>query len=355
MQRRPGAAGTSRMTDYTLKNRNLRGDIVFVFAVLLALYVAWLVRDVLLLLYVSALFAVVFKPVVNAVAGVRIGRWQPFRKIAILVLLLGVAAVFAAFIAIAVPPVVHDLQEFSREAPSRTPVILDELRHIPFADQIDSREIYTRARDLASSAAKYILVSVTSWAGKLASVVMGVVLTIYFLTEGDTAYRWFLSFFPVDSRQRLDLTLQRADVRMGKWLLGQGSLMLILWLTSTIVYLALHVRYAYALGALAGILNIIPIIGAVISISLALIVAAIDSWGSVAGVAIFYAIYQQVENSYLTPRIMKNSVGLPGLAVLVSLLLGTELAGIVGAMVAVPTAVLVGELVDEYLAKKNST
>jgi predicted PurR-regulated permease PerM len=141
---------------------------------------------------------------------------------------------------------------------------------------------------------------------------------------------------------------------MGKWLLGQGSLMLILWLASTIVFLALHVRYAYALGALSGLLNVIPILGAAVSISLALIVAAIDSWGRVLGVVIFYAIYQQVENSYLTPRIMRNRVGLPGLAILVSLLLGTELAGIIGAMVAVPTAVLVTELVDEYLVKKTA-
>ncbi len=182
---------------------------------------------------------------------------------------------------------------------------------------------------------------------------MGVVLTIYFIEEGDQAYRWFLSFFPTESRQRLDLTLQRTKVRMGKWLLGQLLLMVILWLASTITFLALHVRYAYALGAFTGLLNVIPILGAAISIALALIVAAVDSWGRVIGVAVFYLIYQQVENSILTPRIMQKRVGLPGLAILVSLLLGTELAGIVGALVSVPTAVLVTDLVDEYLVKKN--
>ena len=86
---------------------------------------------------------------------------------------------------------------------------------------------------------------------------------------------------------------------------------------------------------------------------LALLVAAIDSWARVLGVAVFYAVYQQVENAYLTPRIMTQRVGLPGLAILVSLLLGTSLAGIIGAMVSVPTAVLVTELVDEYLVKRE--
>ena len=206
---------------------------------------------------------------------------------------------------------------------------------------------------MASSSAKEVIVSVTSVTGKLFTIIMGVVLTIYFIEEGDTAYRWFLSFFPNDSRRRLNVTLQRAEARMGRWLLGQLSLMVILWVASTVTFLLLHVRYAYALGALSGLLNVIPILGAAISIALALIVAAVDSWGRVLGVAVFYLIYQQVENSILTPRIMQQRVGLPGLAILVSLLLGTELAGIVGALVSVPTAVLVTELVNEYLVNKD--
>ncbi|MGA8670768.1 MAG: AI-2E family transporter, partial [Terracidiphilus sp.] len=128
---------------------------------------------------------------------------------------------------------------------------------------------------------------------------------------------------------------------------------LILGLTSTIVYLFLHVRYAYALGALTGLLNAIPIIGAAVCIALTLLVAAIDSWGRVIGVAIFYGIYLQVENSFLVPRIMKSRVGLPGLAILVALLIGSAVAGVVGALVSVPTAVLVTELVDEYLVNKS--
>jgi predicted PurR-regulated permease PerM len=65
-------------------------------------------------------------------------------------------------------------------------------------------------------------------------------------------------------------------------------------------------------------------------------------------VCIAYGIYAQVESSYLTPRIMKSSVDLPGLAIIVSLLLGSAIEGVVGAMVAVPTAVLVAVIVDEY-------
>jgi predicted PurR-regulated permease PerM len=164
-----------------------------------------------------------------------------------------------------------------------------------------------------------------------------------------------LSFFPQPARARLDKTLLRADVRMGKWLLGQGGLMLILGLCSLIVFVLLKVRYAYALAVLMGALNIIPIVGAMVSMALVLLAAAIDSWEKVVGVVIFYAIYAQVETSFLTPRIMKSSVDLSALGVLVALLMGSKLAGVVGAMIAVPTAVLVSVLIQEYLIKGNET
>jgi predicted PurR-regulated permease PerM len=102
------------------------------------------------------------------------------------------------------------------------------------------------------------------------------------------------------------------------------------------------------------LLNIIPVLGAAVCVALALLVAAIDSWGRVLGIAVFYLIYLQVENSYLVPRIMKKSVGLPGLAILVALLLGYALEGVPGAMVSVPTAVLVAVLIDEYLVHKTA-
>jgi predicted PurR-regulated permease PerM len=342
------------MTSTEIRNRELRGDIAFAFGLAVMCYVAWLLRAVLLLLYVSALAAVVLSPVVRATSRVKVGRWRPFKGRAILILLLAVAGGLTAFGFLAFPPVIRDLHEFAREMPSRLPSFLEKLKRIPFADQLNTDAVTEKVQDWISNAATYLLLSIKNWAGAVAGIVMGVILTIYFILEGDIAYRWALSFFPPARRERLDAALQRADVRMGKWLLGQGSLMLILGLTSTIVYVELHVRYAYALGVLTGLLNIIPVVGAAVSIALALLVAAIDSWGRVLGIAIFYVVWLQVENSFLVPRIMGTRVGLPGLSILVALLVGSELGGVLGAVVSVPTAVLVSVLIDEYLVQKEN-
>ncbi len=341
------------MTLFIRSTRSLRSDITFAFAVALALYLAWVLRKVLLLLYVSALFAVVLQPLVQFVSGLRIGRFQPFRRIAIFILLLFVVGGLVAFGFFAVPPVARDLEEFGKEMPQRLPLILERLHRVPLANRINVADLADQIQSYAGQSATYLLLSIRKWASSLFTIAMGLILTIYFTLEGDTAYRWALSLFPARSRPRLDLTLRRADVRMGRWLIGQGSLMLILGLTSTVVYVSLHIRYASALGVLTGLLNIIPVLGAAICIVLAALAAAVDSWGRVLGVGIFYIAYLWLENSFLTPRIMKSSVDLPGLAIIVALLLGSELAGVVGALVSVPTAVLVAELVDEYLVSKE--
>jgi predicted PurR-regulated permease PerM len=344
------------MTQPAQQARSVRGHIVFVFALALAIYVAWLIRGVLVLLYVSALFAVVLAPVVRATARIRIGRWQPFQgAAAILILLLAVAGALTAFGFLAFPPVIRDLQSLSGELPTRVPPLLARLKEVPFADRLNSAQVIAWIQGTLSNAATYLLLSLKAWAGALVQVAAGFVLTLYFILEGAGAYRWFLSFVPPQPRQRLDDTLRRAANRMEKWLLGQLGLMLILGIVSTIVFLSLQVRYAYALGVLTGLLNVIPVLGAAVSLALALLVAAIDSWGRVLSVAIFFLVYLQIENSWLVPRIMRNRVHLPALAIFVALLLGSALEGILGAMVAIPTAVLVSVLLDEYFVRKDGT
>lgn len=336
------------------RSRSVRGYIVFAFAVGLVLAIAYFMREILMLLYVSALFAVVLTPLIKSITRISIGRWHPGRGLAIFFLVLSVGAAATLFFAFALPPVLHDLQSLISELPTRGPQLLDQLHRVPFISHVNLSGLNAKLQGFASNFAEYLFLSISGWASKLADVGAVIFLTVYFMLEGDEAYHWVLSFFPKATRGRLNDTLLRADVRMGKWLLGQGGLMLILGLCSLIVFVLLKVRYAYALAVLMGALNIIPIVGAMVSMALVVLAAAIDSWEKVLGVLIFYGIYAQVETSYLTPRIMKSSVDLSALGVLIALLMGSKLAGVIGAMIAVPTAVLVSVLVQEYLVQHDN-
>ena len=337
-----------------VRSRSVRGYIVFAFAVGLVLLTAYLMREILLLLYVSALFAVVFTPLIRGIMRLHVMRWHPNRGLAILFLLVSVGGATTLFFVFALPPVLKDLQSLISELPTRGPQLLQQVSRVPYISHINISGLIAKVQGFASNFAEYLFLSISGWASKLADVVAAIVLTIYFMLEGDEAYHWVLSFFPKSSRGRLNNTLLRADVRMGKWLLGQGGLMLILGLSSLIVFVLLKIRYAYALAVLMGALNIVPIVGAMVSMALVLLAAATDSWEKVVGVMIFYGIYAQVETSYLTPRIMMSSVDLPALGILVALLMGSKLAGVIGAMIAVPTAVLVSVLIQEYLVQHDN-
>jgi predicted PurR-regulated permease PerM len=331
----------------------VRGNILFAVVVLLLLALAWVLQKELLILYVSALFAVVLMPVVTRITELNVRGYHPSRPVAIILLILTVILVLAIFFTTGLPPVLRDLREFSNDLPQRIPEAVTRIKKLPMADKFGIDTVAQRAEGAFTATASYIFTSLPLWLTHIFDILTTIFLCIYFMLEGESAYLFFLSLFPTSQRNRLDLTLKKAEHKVSKWLLGQGLLMLILGVSSTIVFGLLHVRYFLLLGFLMGLFNIIPIAGGVITILVAAGVAALDSWTKMAGVFLFYAIYQNIENAVLTPRIMRSSVNLMGLTVLVALLLGTALAGIVGALVAVPTAALISVLLEEYAVQRD--
>jgi predicted PurR-regulated permease PerM len=342
------------LTPYEQRSRDsVRGHIVFAIAVLLLLALAYTLRKELLILYVSALFAVVLMPAVTRITQLNLRGYHPSRAVAIILLIVGVAGILAFFFTTGLPPVLNDLRSFSEDLPQRIPGVVAKIKKIPLADRFGIDAVAQRAAGAFDATATYLFTSLPLWLSHLFDILTAAFLCIYFMLEGEYAYRFFLSLFPATQRHRLNHTLKRADRKVSKWLVGQGTLMLILGITSTIVFGLLHVRYFLLLGFLMGLFNIIPIAGGVITIVIAACVAALDSWTKMSGVLIFYLIYVNVENAILIPRIMRSSVNLMGLTVLVALLLGTALAGIVGALVSVPTAALITVFLEEYAVQKD--
>lgn len=327
------------------RSRPLRHDIVFTIALLLALAVAWTIRDVLLLIYVAALFAVVLSPAIELIRRIHVGRWRPGRGIAILILVVAGLAIVAGIVLLMVPPIFGQLRAFAADLPRRTTALVNRARELPFGLNFDPAIIEEHAAQTVGGAFG-VFRTIT---GGVVGAFTCVILTAYFIVDGERAFHWLLSMIPQVHRPRVETTMVRAERRVRHWLVGQGALMLILGSLAAIVFGLLRIKYFYALAVIAGALNIVPVIGPLTALVLASIVAAFDSWAKLAGVLLFFAIYQQFETAVLTPRIMKISVDLPPLAVIIALLIGGALAGVLGALIAVPTAALVAVLADEYL------
>jgi predicted PurR-regulated permease PerM len=321
--------------------------------VILALALAWRLREVITMIYVSGLFAVVLSPVVNNIMRFEVRGGRRISRGLTIALLLGFAFIaITILLTLGLPPVIHDLHQFATDLPDRIPSIEARLKHLPYADKFGFDTLAQKAEGALSITAGYLFASFPLWMSRIFDLLTTFVLCVYFMLEGDRAYQWFMSLFSIENRLRLAVTLEKAEIRMSKWLFGQALLMLILAVASIIVFGLLHVRYFFLLGVLMGLMNIVPIAGGVITILVVGLVAAIDSWAKMIGVFAFYLIYVNIENAFLTPRIMRSSVDLMGLSVLIALLAGTEIAGVVGALVAIPTAALIAVLMDEYFVQK---
>lgn len=327
-----------------------RSDIAFFIFLVIGLYVAWLVRDVLLLVYISALFAVVVSPAVRFVQRLKIGSWNPSRGFSIIVIILLGLGGLVIFITFAVPPIYRDMAGLASDWPHRLSALVNHVRTLPLLDKFDPQALQQHLTNTVGGIVGFFM----GVAGGVMWFFSWLILTAYFIVDGDRAFHWAMSLFPARQRRRLESAMLRAEGRVRHWLLGQGLLMLILGSLSALVFGLLRIKYFYALAVFAGLANIVPIVGPLASLSLAALVAAMDTWEKVLGVVIFYAIYQQIENAFLTPRIMRSTVDLPPLAVIIALSIGGSLAGVLGALVAVPTAALVAVMIDEYVVKPHN-
>lgn len=118
--------------------------------------------------------------------------------------------------------------------------------------------------------------------------------------------------------------------------------------------LLLHVKFALVLALLAGVTELIPVIGPFIGAVPAILVAASDHAMLGLWVALLYVVIQQLENHLLVPRIMAEGTGLNPIAVIIAILVAAKLAGIVGVLLAVPAAIIVKVVVDEWLEQRSA-
>lgn len=311
----------------------------------------WKIRHVLGIVYVSGLLAVVLNPIVLKISHIPFGKRRMPKPVAVATLVVGIGIGLFCLMWFGLPPVLNDFRNFLSDAPSRLPALLARLQRVPMADKIGLAHLNEHFSATMETFATYVFTSLPQWAEHLLDVLTATILTVYFILEGQEVYDFFLSLIVPKSRTRLANTLLVAEERVSRWLVGQLLLMLLVAVYSIVVFRVLNVRYFLLLGVLMGLTNIIPVAGNLVTIVLVALIAAADSFTKAGGVIVAYAVYTQIENAFLTPRIMKSSVDLMGVTVLIALLVGTAISGIPGALVAVPTAAIVVVFANEYLVQ----
>jgi predicted PurR-regulated permease PerM len=316
------------------------------------LWTLYAIRGPLLIIYISGLLALGFTPMVRWLERrrMRMPRW-----IAILIVYFGLMAVLIASIAIVVPPLVAQAGQLRDQLPTYLARIEGFLLARGIIDhEITMSDALTRM-PTAGAAVPFILAAVGSALGTIGSIVAILVLPYYLLVEADQIQSGFLRLFAASRRPMLARITRDVTFKVAAWLNGQLILALIIGSATSFCLWLIGVPYFYVLGFLAGLGEFIPIIGPIISAVPAALVGFTVSMPTGFMVVAYFGLMQFVEGNILVPRIMERQVGVSSWSVIVALLIGGELLGLMGAILAVPSAAIVQVFMHEYFRQHKET
>lgn len=308
-------------------------------AIRLILDVAALLSHVIVLVLFGVVVAFALGPLVELLQR-RLGR----RSIAVLVTAVTAISVLVIAIALLAVPLVRETRALADDVPRYAALLASDepmqVLGVEISGELRERvgaEIGARVGDWSQQAARVAL----RIGSGVVDVLFVLVLGIYLLASAPRTRAWLFARAPRSRRAEIERVEAEARRLFGAYIRGQMLLGLIIGTVSGVAYAALGVPYAVFLGVLAGLLELVPIVGPVVAGTIAAAVALTQPWPLVLWVIVAAILIQQLENNLLVPRISGTAVGLHPLAALLAVLVGAELGGIIGAIFAVPVTGLV--------------
>ena len=324
----------------------------------IVVYAAYKVRTVLLLLYVSGLLAIGFSPIIRLIERQRllpVGDKRFPRWLAILVLYLFVIGTLVGIGMLVVPPLYDQGRAFVDAAPQMFDRAQDFLiergvmrEHIGWREAVEKAPVGE-----GGQAVNTVFGAIMGVLGGIFGFLTVLILTFYILVDADNLRNGLLHLFSRDDRPRVAAASREIVNKVSAWLGGQLLLAAIIGATSAIGLYLLGIPFFYVLALISAIGEMIPIVGPFLAAIPAVAVAATVSPEKVLFVIIFFIVQQQIENHVLVPKVMERQVGVSAVTVVTALLIGGNLLGIVGAILAVPTAAILQVVYAEVTKQKN--
>lgn len=310
--------------------------IIFTVFFLIFIWLLFQIHQILIGLFVSLLIMTALNPIVDRLER----RFFP-RVLAILLLYALILGGIILVIASVIPPLVVQTGILANQ-------VQDYLEKLSLLG-IDPNLIISQLPNLGSLPAIILKLSV-SFISNIVAFLALLVIAFYLLLERKNLKNHLIFLLGDDQEKKAEEFIAKAEHRLGGWVRGELVLMTIIGVTTYIGLTLLGIEFALPLALLAGILEIVPNIGPVLSAIPAIIAGLAVSPLMGLAVGAFYFLVQQLENTLIVPKVMQKAVGVNPLITLISLAIGFKLGGIVGATLAVPVFLLVQIIAAEVYA-----
>ncbi|MGZ8702483.1 MAG: AI-2E family transporter [Gaiellaceae bacterium] len=326
-----------------------------ILAALVMIEIVQAARGILVWIFVALFLALALNPAVEWLLEHGIKR----RGLAVAITFVGAIVLIAAFAATIVPTIVAQVNDFVDAVPGYVEDVTAGKGRLGFLER--EYQITDRVREALSDggASKVLGLSGTALAvtkGVVTAVVATVTiafLTLFMLLEGPAWMERIYGLLPEEKQPRWRAIGRDIYRTIGGYVTGNLTISVIAGVVSTGVLLGVGVPYAVALGLLVAILDLIPLAGATIAAILVSTVAFLDTTTAGVIVLVFFIVYQQLENHVLQPVVYGRTVQLAPLAVLIAVLIGAELAGVIGALAAIPVAGAIQVILRDWLQHRR--
>ena len=322
--------------------------ILLVFLLIVFLYA---VRDIAAILFLALVIASAIDP---------LAQWFEKKGVSRIFTVLAVYLTAFGFIGflvyLIVPVLLMEIRELSAVMPAYVEKINSFIRTIqPATEQNLTETLKGFLRQLEGGlglVASNSLEAVIAVFGGITSLVLTVVISFYLSIQPRGIDNFLRALTPLHYEEYVMDLWTRSKRKIGRWAQGQLLLGFVVGVAVYIGLLLLGVKYALVLAIIAGIAELMPIVGVLISGTIAVLLAAVQDLFLGAMVLLLFVIIQQFENHVIVPQVMRKIVGLSPVVVILSLLIGFRLGGILGMLISVPVAAMLSEFWSDFEKRK---
>ncbi len=296
--------------------------------------------QVITLLVVASFLTLTLNPLVET-----LGRHGLRRPPSVAIVFAGLVAAFTALGFVVVPPVAEQGGLLADHAPRYLNNLLgnsvirdlDNQYHVLTKFQAEIQKLVTDG-NFMSGVFGGVLGASKALASGFFAILTVLVLTLYFLSSLPRVKEAVYGMVPSSRRPRVTSLSEEIMRRVGSYAIGQVAVATINAILSYVMMSIVGIHYAAVLAVVVGVLGLIPMVGATIGAALVCLVAVFDEPQKAVIALVYYVIYQQVENYVVAPKIMQRTISVPGAITVIAALIGATLAGVLGALLAMPVA-----------------
>lgn len=322
------------------------------FLIAIAFWFLFIIRDILLVVFAAIVISAAMDPVAK-----RLQKYRIPRAATVALIYIVIVSVLSLTVGLVVQPLATQITQIAQTLPD----VVVSLEHYfgiytPSASQAavqQVQDLITQAGNSIGTFGLSVLEQTKNIFGSILSLVLVFIIAFYLTIEDHALNKVFRLVVPREHMAYVDLMIERVQGKIGRWMLGQVFMMVLMGTVTGLGLWVMGVKYALALGLLAGVLEVIPVIGPILTAIPAFLIALAQSPVIAVTVVIFYIVANQLENHVLVPNIMGKAIGLNPLVTLLAVLLGARLLGISGIILAVPLAAIVSVFASDFFASTS--